>query len=153
MTGKVEITDHLKCVTLDLKATTRRGVIEELVGLLVKSGIRQNKKETVNALMNRESEGSTGIGKGVAIPHAKLKTLKSPVIAFGRSVKGIDFSSIDKKAAHLFFLILSPTEKNLQLRTLARISRFSNESSFRNRLKAADTEEEILQIIKEKDKD
>ena len=151
MRGQIRITAHLKCVTAGLKARSKKKVLEELVSLLIKSGEELNKRDMVKALMERESIGSTGIGKGIAIPHAKIKSVTSPLIAFGRSVEGVEFGSADKKEVHLFFLILSPSGDSSHLRILARVTRFMNESSFRNRLKAVDTEEEILKIIRERD--
>lgn len=91
---------------------------------------------------------STGIGNGVAIPHAKTEAVDSLVAAFGRVPDGVDFKSLDGEPAHLIFLLLSPQEEaGLHVRALARISRMLKNAEFRERMLNADDAEEIFSII------
>ena len=95
-----------KRTNLNLKATTKDGVLEELVKLL---GLDTHARDTIlQTLRAREELGSTGIGKGIAIPHCRSMVVSKIVVAVGRSKAGISFKSIDKKKAFLFFLIVAP---------------------------------------------
>jgi nitrogen PTS system EIIA component len=92
----------------DLKSTTKDDVIEELVRPLVASGILRNVNLVLETLKKRETLGSTGIGKGVAIPHCRTLAVSKIQIVCGVSSKGIDYAATDKKKVNLFFLILAP---------------------------------------------
>lgn len=97
---------YKEAILVDLKANDKKGVLEELSEPVAKiAGI--NQQELVRVLMEREQLGSTGIGGGIGIPHGKLKKLTNLVLGFGLSRKGIDFDSMDKRPAHIFFC-LSP---------------------------------------------
>ncbi len=137
----------------DLKAQTKKGVLEELVAPVARmAGI--NEEELVRVLMERERLGSTGIGSGVGIPHGKLKNLDSLVLGFGLSRKGVDFESIDGQPTHIFFLLVTPENSTgLHLKLLARISRILKNEPFRNRLLNSADADEILRIIKEEDEE
>ena len=137
-----------------LKSKDKNGVLKELAEVLVENGKVKDLKKVVETLQERERLGSTGIGDGVAIPHGKVKGFTRIVAAFGRSLDGIDFDSIDGKPVHLFFLLLAP-EKSAgdHLKALARIARLMNDKSFRDELMAAKDGEEIYNIIaKEEEK-
>ena len=95
-----------KRINLDLKATTKDGVLEELVRLLRLS--KPARETLLNTLRSREELGSTGVGKGIAIPHCRSLVVSEVIVAVGRSKKGISFRSMDKKRAYLFFLIVAP---------------------------------------------
>lgn len=135
----------------DLQSQDKKGVIEELVMPLVKTaGVKY--EELVKILMERERLGSTGIGGGIGIPHGKLKGLKSLILNFGRSRKGVDFESIDGKPTHIFFLLITPENSiDLHLKLLAHISRILKNDLFKERLLNAETREEILNIIRQED--
>jgi len=97
-------------INLNLKATTKDGVLEELVNLL---GLRTPVRDTIlQTLRAREELGSTAIGKGVAIPHCRSLVVSKIIVAVGRSKAGVSFKSIDKKKAFLFFLIVAPPVGN-----------------------------------------
>lgn len=152
----MKIMDFLKekAISARLKSKDKRQVIEELIGLLVKSGeiAADVKEEIIGTLLDREKIGSTGIGEEVAIPHAKLDEVKEVVAAFGRSSQGVDFDSLDGKPAYIFFLLLAPVDSTgPHLKALARLSRILKDKPFREALKKAETEEEILKLIKEED--
>jgi nitrogen PTS system EIIA component len=152
---KMKIVDVLQkeAILIDLKATDKLGVIEELVVPVARiTGVKQ--KEMVQVLMERERLGSTGIGDGIGIPHGKLKALTSLVIGFGISRKGIDFESMDNRPTHIFFLLITPENSTgLHLKLLARISRILKSESFKEQLLNASDSEDIFSIIREADED
>ncbi|MBN1526929.1 MAG: PTS sugar transporter subunit IIA [Candidatus Omnitrophica bacterium] len=150
----MKIMDFLdkKAVTANLKATDKEGVIKELVELLANVGGIENKEEMVKAVLAREALGSTGIGQGIGIPHAKTADVKNLVAAFGLSQKGVNFDSLDGEPAHIFFLLVAPEESaGPHLKALARISRMLKDKYFRDLLKKAKDEKEVLRIIQEED--
>ncbi|MDD5634370.1 MAG: PTS sugar transporter subunit IIA, partial [Candidatus Omnitrophica bacterium] len=128
--------------------------LEELIDLLIGSGgVKKNdKKEMLKKLKEREMLGSTGIGKGVAIPHAKCPKVKEMVAAFGISKSGVDFKSLDGEPTFIFFLLIAPGETpGPHLKALARISRLLDDKFVRDRLKNGKNSQEILKIIKEEE--
>ena len=150
----MKIMDFLnkKAITADLKATDKDGVIKELVELLANAGDIDNKEEMIKAVLAREGLGSTGIGQGIGIPHAKTPNVKSLVAAFGLSQKGVNFDSLDGEPVHIFFLLVAPEESaGPHLKSLARISRMLKDKYFRDLLKKAKDEKEVLHIIQEED--
>lgn len=143
-----------EAVITDLIASTRDEVLAELTANVVSRFPQLSADEIVRILRERELLGSTGIGDGVAIPHGKLRHMgDSPVIAFGRSIKGVEFNSLDARKAHLFILILAPdTAVDIHLRLLARISRiFKNPALRKGLLEAADSAA-ILAMISEQER-
>ncbi|MBW2121891.1 MAG: PTS sugar transporter subunit IIA [Deltaproteobacteria bacterium] len=136
----------------DLQSKDKRGVLEELAGVLVAQGKLRDLKKVVEVLLEREKLGSTGIGDGIAIPHGKIRDLDGVVASFGRSRQGVDFESIDQKPTHLFFLLVAPENSaGTHLKALARISRLLKYPNFRKRLMEAETREQLYQIISEED--
>ena len=141
-----------KCILPDLQAANKRGVLEELASVLVQSHSEINLQNVVDVLQERERLGSTGIGDNIAIPHGKLPQLSQMLLAFGRSIKGVDFDSMDGKASHLFFLLLAPTNASgLHLKALAKISRMLMSQTFRESLIESNGAEDIIKLIAEKD--
>lgn len=137
-----------KSILLELKATDKKGLIEEMVKYLVDSGLVANKKELVKIILDREALGTTGIGDGVAIPHGSSSLIKEIIIAFGKSNKGIDFDALDNKPINLIFLLFFPEEaKGSHLKLLARLSRLLREDNFRERLINATKSNEIIEYI------
>ncbi len=116
-------------INLDIKSKDKEGAIKELLSLLP---LKDNEKEAIfHTIMKRESLGTTGIGKGIAIPHTRTLILKDIVVLVGISKKGLDFESIDKKPVHFIFLILAPPydTNNRYLITLGHIAELSREIS------------------------
>ena len=141
-----------KAITANLKSDDKEGVIKELVELLAKAGEIKNKEDLVKALLARESLGSTGIGQGIGIPHAKSQSVKNLVAAFGLCPRGINFDSLDGEPVYIFFLLLAPEESaGPHLKALARISRMLKDKYFRELLRKARDEKEVLRIIQEED--
>lgn len=136
----------------DLAATDKPGVIREFADLIASRGNVRDREALVRVILEREAQGSTGIGDGIAIPHAKSSEISGMIVAFGRSGRGIDFQSLDGKPAHLFFLLLTPeNQPSEHLKTLARISRIMRSAELRERLKACGSKQEILSLIVEED--
>lgn len=150
----MKIMDFLneKAVSANLSATDKKGIIGELVDLLVKAGVIKDKETVVKVLLERESLGSTGIGQGIGIPHGKCDCVKELVSAFGISQKGVNFDALDGEPVHIFFLLLAPTESaGPHLKALARISRLLKDKYFRDMLKGAKDEKAIIKIIRQED--
>lgn len=150
----MKIMDFLspKAVIANLKSTDKEGVIRELVESLAKAEDIKNREDIVKVILTRESLGSTGIGQGIGIPHAKTQSVKSLVAAFGLSHKGINFDSLDGEPVYIFFLLIAPEESaGPHLKALARISRMLKDKYFRELLKKSKDEKEILRIIQEED--
>ena len=141
-----------KAITTNLKADTKEDVIREMVDLLAKAEDIKNKEELIKALLARESLGSTGIGQGIGIPHAKSRNVKSLVAAFGLSHKGVNFESLDGEPVYIFFLLIAPEESaGPHLKALARISRMLKDKYFRELLRKSKDEKEALHIIQDED--
>ncbi|MFH1398401.1 MAG: PTS sugar transporter subunit IIA [Candidatus Omnitrophota bacterium] len=137
-----------KYINLDLKGDTKKEIIEELVDLIAESGKLKDKKALISVILKREKLGSTGIGNGVAIPHAKSNKIKNFILAFARKKEGLDYGALDGEKTYLFFLLASP-ESNVggHLKILSNISRLVKDKFIVNRLKKAVDKKEILKII------
>ena len=152
----MKLSDFLcpKAISADLKATTKKDVIDELVGLLVTAGVieKKNKSKVMEILLAREALGSTAIGQGIAIPHAKCDCVKELTASIGISKKGINFDSLDGEPAYIFFLLIAPIDSaGPHLKALARISRLLKDKYFRDNLKASKDEKNILKLISQED--
>lgn len=155
MVNSVKITDYITedLIDLDLKSKNRESILVELSKLLERSkNILVEDNDIYKALVDREKLGSTGIGKGVAIPHAKTESVKELTVAFGISRKGIDFNSMDDEEVHIFFVFASPNkDSQIYLKVLARISRLIREENFRQNLMDCKTAKEVIACIAEKE--
>jgi len=141
-----------KMIVPQLTSRTKKGVLRELVKVLVQVEKQVDEERMIEILMERESLGSTGIGEGVAIPHGKSKDVKRLLASFGRSVPGMDFQSMDGKPAYLFFLLVAPENSaGVHLKALARISRLMKDQAFRKRLMEANSTEEIYSLFSASD--
>jgi PTS system nitrogen regulatory IIA component len=136
----------------DLQASNKRGALEELAKTLTNGPDGLSLQTVMDVLLERERLGSTGIGDNVAIPHGKLPQLSELKLSFGRSLKGVDFDSMDGKPSHLFFLLLAPAgSAGLHLKALAKISRMLMSQPFRDNLMKAPGAAEIFRLIAERD--
>jgi len=141
-------------VVADMAATNKQEALEELAATLVPGPEGLDLDTVVEVLMERERLGSTGIGDNVAIPHGKLADLSGLKLAFGRSLKGVDFESMDGKLSHLFFLLLAPINSaGLHLKALAKISRMLMNGPLRENLMQASQGQDIYQLLAEKDEE
>src|ERR1700738_2356422 len=137
----------------EMKSTERWAAIVELIDLLVEKGaVRKFDRESVlAALRQREETMSTGIGFGIAIPHASSNCVNEVVAAFGRSSAGIEFDSLDNSPVKFIVLFVVPKDQfQVHLRTLAAIAKFLNDKAVREPLAHADSSEEILSIFDNK---
>ncbi|MCC5804490.1 PTS fructose transporter subunit IIABC [Rossellomorea vietnamensis] len=135
-------------IQLHVSSHSKNGVIDELVSVLDQSGKLQDRDEFKKAILNREAQSTTGIGEGIAIPHAKTSAVKAPAIAFGKSEEGVDYESLDGEPAHLFFMIAATEGANqTHLEALSRLSSMLMDMDVRKALLNAGTEEEVLEII------
>ena len=145
------ILDYLDASTIDfaLKATSKEDVISQLVEVLRRAGRIQNPGALVDALLEREGLGSTGIGHGVAIPHARSGELKQTVIALGRTDGPLEFDAIDGQPTRLFFLLVAPENGgNEHLFTLAKIARLIKDAKVRERLMTVDSPQAAIELIR-----
>jgi len=152
----MKIMDFLstKAITTEIKSTKKEDVIKELVDLLINSGEidKASRNRLTDALMERESLGSTAIGQGIAIPHAKCECIAKLVGAFGLSKKGIDFDSLDGEPVHIFFLLVAPQDSaGPHLKALARISRLFKDKYFRDNLRGCADDKAIIKILAQED--
>jgi fructose-specific phosphotransferase system IIA component len=135
-------------IDLDLKGDTKTRVVARLVELINKSEKLKNKKAFLNAVLERERIGSTGIGYGVAIPHAKSKGVHNFILAFARQNEGINFEALDGERTFLFFILASPkNDVGNHLKILAEISRLVKDKFTIESLKKAKNKKAILRII------
>jgi len=142
-----------KLTKLELTSTTKLDAIKELVDMLDVAGYLTDSDAFLKAVLEREKVGSTGIGKGIAIPHSRAATVRDVVVAVGRSASGIEFDALDNRPVNLVFLIAAPIEPGgLYLKALARLSRLLRYQEFRNRLMEANSVEEITKIISAEEK-
>ena len=140
----------------ELKAKDRDGVIAELVSALDKAGKlgKANRQEIIKAVIKREKEASTGMGKGVAIPHVKHPAIKDVIATIGQSGTGIDFSALDKQPVYSVILLLSPAdnpEKHLQ--AMENIFKHLQQEKFRKFLRQSQITEQIEDLLREADED
>jgi fructose PTS system EIIBC or EIIC component len=150
----MKITDLLtkETIILHLKAKTKEEVIDELVAKLKDAEVLADAQAFKEAIWAREAQSTTGVGDGIAIPHAKTAAVKRPAVAFGRSKAGIDYDALDGKPSRLFFMIAAPEgANNTHLEALARLSSMLMDASFRAWLESASNEEEVLRLIVEKE--
>lgn len=151
----MKITDLLKQDTmiLELESSAKADVIDELVSKLDEAGRLNDKEEFKQAILAREEQSTTGIGEGVAIPHAKTAAVKEPAIAFARSQEGADYESLDGQPTHLFFMIAASEGANqAHLETLSSLSSLLMDTEFRQKLLNAETRDEIVELIDAKEK-
>lgn len=151
---ELRITELLtkETIAMDLSASDKNGVIDELVNQLDSAGKLSDIAQFKEAIHNRESQSTTGIGEGIAIPHAKVAAVTSPAIAFGKSKEGVDYQSLDGQPAHLFFMIAAPEGgAQTHLDALAKLSGILMDDTVRENLLQANSKEEILRIIDDAD--
>ncbi len=145
---------HGPSVIAKLEPTDRNGVIRALVQSLAQhGGIATENIETVaRAVIARENQGSTGFGKGVAVPHAKHACIETMVATIGRSAHGLDFAALDRAPVYTVVMLLSPASAPEEhLAAMERIFRYLQRDNFRRFLRQAETREAIIEIIEEAD--
>ncbi len=152
----MKILDFLctSAVISDLKATTKKELIDEMVAAMVEVGAfeKKSKVKIVDVLMAREALGSTAIGQGIAIPHGKTDCVDKLVAGLGISRRGIDFDALDGEPAYIFFLLAAPVDSaGPHLKALARVSKLLKDKYFRESLRSAKDKKEIIDLISRED--
>jgi fructose-specific phosphotransferase system IIA component len=137
-------------IKVPLVSTTKPEVIRELVELLRDAGKISDMEQVYDALMKRESLGSTGLEQGIAVPHAKTTAVNSLTVALGISPKGIDFQAIDGAPSKLFFLLLAPPDQSgPHIEALADIARITKSQAFCRTLASSTTPAEVVELFSE----
>ena len=138
---------------MSLKATNKEDAVKEMADLEVKTGIVNDEDEFIKSIWARENESTTGIGEGIAMPHARNKTINKARVLFAKSEKGIDYNSLDGQPVHLFFMITAPDgADNTHLEALAKLSGLLIDPDLVNALKKAQTPEEVIQLFEDAEK-
>lgn len=141
-----------EAIVPEMRSTSKTDALQELAGALHTVHPEIDPAHLVDVLLEREELGSTAIGEGIAIPHGKLAGVSNVVAAFGRSTRGIDFDSLDGTPTRLFFLLVAPEDSaGVHLKALARVSRLLKDKTFRERLFAAQSREQLYATIKDED--
>lgn len=139
-------------ILLDMTSRNKKDVLKEMVDLLEVSPHILDKNELLNNLMERERLQSTGIGDGIALPHARTDSVNQLIIGFGRSEHGIEYDSLDENLVHILFLIAAPkTASTHVLKVLAKIARLLNNVGFRKKLLATKTEKGIQDLFRSRE--
>lgn len=137
-------------ITISMSHRDKQGLIEELLDLAMKAGKITDRTAALKAVIDRENLMSTGLERGIAVPHAKSPAVSDLTMSMGISREGIDFQAADGKPSHLFFFLLAPEAAagpNVQI--LAQIARLTNDPAFCQALKDAATPKEVLEIIQD----
>lgn len=137
-------------ISLEEPPAEKEAAIEYLLDLIVDAGRVDDREEALAALKQREQETSTGVGQGIAIPHAQTDAVERPSVAFVRSSSGLDFDSMDEKPAHLVFMILVPEGKSDDhLTILSSLSRSLMHDEVRDGLYDAETPADVQNVMQE----
>ncbi|HFI0056276.1 TPA: fructose-specific PTS transporter subunit EIIC [Streptococcus suis] len=146
----MKIQDVLKkdVMLLDLQATSKEAVIDEMIASLVDKGYVTDFDVFKTGIMNREAQTTTGLGDGIAMPHAKNAAVKEATVLFAKSNKGVDYASLDGQPTDLFFMIAAPEGANdTHLAALAELSKYLMKAGFADRLRAATNPEEVIAVF------
>jgi fructose-specific phosphotransferase system IIA component len=137
-----------ECIKLRLESDDKEEVFEELIDLLVNHHNVDERGPLLDAIRERESKGTTGIGGGIAIPHAKSKNAGKPMVVLGISDEGIDYQAMDNEPVYIVFLMITqesnPTE---HLKILQQIAKFTKDESFVDRIRSAASPKEVHNIL------
>ncbi len=141
----------LEAVQLDLQGSTKDDILKELIGLLKLD--EKSEGMLFKMLKRRENLGSTGIGRGIAIPHCRSLVVNKLRVAFGRKPAGVDFKAMDDKPVHFLFLIVAPPLEvsNQYLPVLGKIAQFGKEADVPDKLTALATPADFMALLAEKD--
>jgi mannitol/fructose-specific phosphotransferase system IIA component (Ntr-type) len=143
-----------EALVLELAASNREEVIGELVDALVDAGRikKSNKSDILGILIKRENEASTGMGKGIAMPHVKCPFVNDIVATVGKSTNGIDFSALDKQPVYSVILMVSPSDDpDRHLQALEHLFKYMQNERFRNFLRQAQTTDQIKDLLRDAD--
>ncbi len=137
---------------VDMKARTKKEALRELSEVLAGSVKGLDAAGLLDMLLEREKLGTTAMGDGIAIPHARIEALDRLLASFGRSRQGVGFDSVDGKPTHLFFLLVAPgREGSAHLLTLARLSRLLSSPEFRSKLLDVESSDDLFRVLEEEE--
>lgn len=151
----MKLSDYLTkdLIIAELQNTSKEGVINELIDLFKNDSRVQDIEKVREAVLEREKIMSTGVGKNFAIPHGKTDAVSDILCAFGKTKEPIDYQSLDEQPVYLVFLLVGKDNLvSMHIKLLSRISRMMTKDDFREKLKVAQTRDEILDIFKEEEK-
>lgn len=140
------------CIELDLKAKTKNVILKEMTRLIARTGRILDSEKVLEDILAREEQISTGIGQGIAIPHARSTGVDKIAAGLGISKKGVDFKAVDGQAVYIIFLLVVPenlTDSGINIKILAKISRLLKNEYLRNQLRQAKDKDEILNLIRD----
>ncbi|WP_449451998.1 PTS fructose transporter subunit IIABC [Streptococcus suis] len=133
---------------LDLQATSKEAVIDEMIASLVDKGYVTDFDVFKTGIMNREAQTTTGLGDGIAMPHAKNAAVKEATVLFAKSNKGVDYASLDGQPTDLFFMIAAPEGANdTHLAALAELSKYLMKPGFADKLRGVSSPEEVISVF------
>jgi mannitol/fructose-specific phosphotransferase system IIA component (Ntr-type) len=139
-------------IFLDLEPGDKRRVLEKFVSALKKRGLISREKVILDELLKREGLGSTGLEKGIAVPHALIKKIKEPIVALALIKEGIDFKAVDQMPTYIVLILLGDKDNpGFQLKLLAHICRMVKETDFVENVKKAETSSDVWSILKEEE--
>ncbi|TFH03877.1 MAG: PTS sugar transporter subunit IIA [Spirochaetales bacterium] len=137
-------------IKVPLVSVAKTDVIAELLDVLVAAGKITNRERALDALLQRESQGSTGLESGIAVPHAKSDAVQTLTVAIGTAPGGIEFEAMDGKPSHLFFLMLAPPDQSgPHIEALAEIARLARSPAFLKALANAESAKDIMELLNE----
>ena len=150
----MKLTDILvrEACVVDMRARTKKEALRELSDTMATAAKGLEAPSLLDMLLEREKLGTTAMGDGIAIPHARIESLDRLVASFGRSRQGVDFDSVDGKLTHLFFLLVAPgREGSAHLLTLAKLSRLLSSSEFRAKLLDLESSDDLFRVLEEEE--
>ncbi|MBA7710584.1 PTS system fructose-specific EIIABC component [subsurface metagenome] len=139
-------------ILLDLEPGDKKHILEKFVSVLKKRGLISREKVILGELLKRERLGSTGLEKGLAVPHALIKKIKEPIVALALIKDGIDFKAVDQMPTYIILLLLGDKDNpGFQLKLLAHICRMVKETDFIEKVKKAETSQDVWSILKDEE--
>jgi fructose-specific phosphotransferase system IIA component len=139
---------------MELKASTKEDAIRELASIMAAQGRITDTEDFIKHIFERERLGSTGIGNNVAIPHCPTRSVKDLAIGFGRSTRGIDFSSADgKEVKYIFLMGTNPEQLNVYLKFLAGLSKLLEDQAFRIAFSGARSADDLITLFRKYERD
>ena len=141
---------HPDRICVGLEADSKEAVLSAMVELLGQSGVTDRPVEVLSAIMKREQVLSTGVGSGLALPHAKTEAVADNAVAFATLSRPVDYGALDDKPVELVFMLVGPAQaKNEHIRLLGRLSRLMIHADFRQQLGAAEDAEDVIRLFEE----
>ena len=136
-------------ITFDIKPDEKYKLLDKLIDFLITSNKLKNKEEIKKAIIKREHLETTAIGRGIAIPHAKIKDIKSTFVACAIIKEGVDFKSLDNKPVDLFFIIIScASDPDAHIKALSKLAGILNDKELCEKIRESSTSSDVLKIIK-----